>query len=133
MYALGVLYAVRFPVCFQINLMFLDANDDDSDQSGDSFMHFLGPWYLLLSASSCIICLCDQLLKNPIVDCRLSRFTKQSEGTRSFESYGYIHSSDLLTRRNKHSRSCLNSRHGHRNDTHSQCGAIPNRHTHASH
>jgi hypothetical protein len=72
MYALGVLYAVRFPVCFQINLMFLDANDGDSDQSGDSFMHFLGPQYLLLSASSCIICLCDQLLKNPIVDCRLS-------------------------------------------------------------
>ncbi len=57
---------------FQINLMFLDANDDDSDQSGDSFVHFLGPWYLLLSASSCIIFLCDQLLKNPIVDCRLS-------------------------------------------------------------
>jgi hypothetical protein len=55
MYALGVLYAVRFPVCFQINLMFLDANDDDSDQSGDSFMHFLGLRYLLLSASSCII------------------------------------------------------------------------------
>jgi hypothetical protein len=55
MYALGVLYAVRFPVCFQINLMFLDANDDDSDQSGGSFMHFLGLRYSLLSSSSCII------------------------------------------------------------------------------